>query len=161
MRVGEIVRDVREMFAGDVQKIGQIVVAGGENYFFGVVFVERAGFVVCGGDFASGYGECAVVAGDCFDFLILRDFDSVMFGGAAIVFKGFSACGLAADGGHREVADFHALGRGKKNHVGRIVIKRVAEAAFVDDQRIEAGAFGFDGAGEAGGAGADANHVVC
>ncbi len=100
------------------------------------------------------------MAGDAFDELILRDFDAVVFGGAAIVFEGFGARGLAAESGHGEIADFHAFGRGEENHVGWIVIERVAEAAFVDDERAEIGAFGFDGAGESGGAGADANDVV-
>jgi hypothetical protein len=42
MRVGEIVGDVREIFAGDVEKIGEIVIAGGEDDFARVVFVGRA-----------------------------------------------------------------------------------------------------------------------
>ncbi|MGA6955319.1 MAG: hypothetical protein WBY73_09455, partial [Candidatus Acidiferrales bacterium] len=41
-----------------------------------------------------------------------------------------------------------------------IVEERVAKAAFIDDERSEAFEFGFYGAGEAGGAGADADDVV-
>jgi hypothetical protein len=100
------------------------------------------------------------VAGDAFDELILRNVDGVVFGGAAIVFEGFGASGFAADGGHGEIADFHAFGRGEENHVGGIVVEGVAEAAFVDDERAEIGAFGFDGGGKSGGAGADADEIV-
>lgn len=100
------------------------------------------------------------MAGDALDFLVLRDFDSVMLSGAAIVFEGFGARGLAALRGHGEIADFHAFRRGEEIHVGGIVVERIAEATFVDDERAQARAFGFDGAGESCGAGTDADDVV-
>lgn len=109
---------------------------------------------------AGGDGEGAVGAGDAFDELILDDVECVVFGGAAIIFEGFGARGFAAEGSHREIADLHAFGSGEENHIGWIVIERVAEAAFVDDERTKAGAFGFDGASESSGAGADADEVV-
>lgn len=42
MRVGEIVGDVREIFAGDVEEIGEVVIAGGEDEFARAIFVRRA-----------------------------------------------------------------------------------------------------------------------
>ena len=119
-----------------------------------VIFVRRRRF-----DRACGR-RSAVVAGDAFDALVQMRLESVVLDGAAIVFQGLGARGLAAGDGHGQVADFHALGRGEERHVHRIVVERIAEAAFVDDERAQAGALGFDGAGEAGGAGADADDVV-
>ena len=97
---------------------------------------------------------------DAQDLLVETGFDAVVLDGAAVVFQGLDAGGLAAGDGHRDVADFHALGRGEEIHVDRIVEKRVAQAALVDYEGTHAGALGLDGAGEAGGAGPDADHVV-
>ena len=94
------------------------------------------------------------------DAFVEAQFDAVMLDGAAVIFQGFGASGLPAGNGHGQVADFHALGRGEEKHVGRVVVERIAEAAFVDDEGAHAGALGLDGAGKAGGAGADADDVV-
>lgn len=154
MRLGEIVGDVREIFTGDANEVWTIVVAGGENDFFCAVLVRRAD-IVAGAD-----DEDAVVAADRLDCLVEANGNFVMFDGAAIVFQRLDARGLASGDGHGQVANFHALGRGEKGHVDRIVEERVAKAALIDHQRAHARALGFDGAGEAGRAGADADDVV-
>ena len=87
-------------------------------------------------------------------------FEFVMLDGAAVILQRFGARGLPRRRRHGQVADFQELGRGEENHVDGIVVERIAEAALVDDERAHAGALGFDGAGEAGGAGADADDVV-
>ncbi len=114
----------------------------------------RAGFVVGVDD------ERAVVTADLIDRFVEARFDSVVFDGAAVIVERLGARGLPCRDRHGQIADFHALGRGEERHVDGIVVKRIAEAAFVDDERAHAGALGFDGAGEAGGPGADADDVV-
>ena len=104
--------------------------------------------------------EIVVVAGDAIDFFVLMDFEFEVLDGATIIFQCFGAAGLAVGDGHGQLADFHALWSGEKRHVRRIVEKRIAEAAFINDQRGQALEFRFDGAGEAGGAGAYADDVV-
>ena len=154
MRIGEIVRDVREIFAGNVHEIGAIVIASGEDDFAGCV-VLRISIGI-----ASADTECAIAAGDGLDGFVEAQFEGVVIGGAAIVFEGFGARGFCFRGGERKIADFEAFGGGEEDHVGRVVIDGIAEAALVDDEGAEACAFGFDGAGEAGGSGADGEEVV-
>ena len=114
----------------------------------------RAGFVVGVDD------KRSIVTADFIDGFVEPRFDSVVFHGAAVVIECLGASGLPCRDCHGQVADFHALGRGEERHVDWIVVERIAEAAFVDDERAHAGALGFDGAGEASGAGADADDVV-
>ena len=137
-----------------MERIRPVVVAGGDDDFLAVEFVLRAGFVVGVDD------ERAVVTADLIDGFVEPRFDSVVFHGAAIIVERLGARGLPRRDRHGQVADFHALGRGEERHVDRIVVERIAEAALVDDERAHAGALGFDGAGETGGPGADADNVV-
>ena len=104
--------------------------------------------------------EIAVAAVDALDALAQAQFEFVVLGELAIILQGFGARGLLGGADQGQVADLEEFGRGEENHVDRIVVEGVAEAAFVHDQDAHAGALGFDGAGEAGGAGADAENVV-
>src|SRR5207245_10946591 len=49
---------------------------------------------------------------------------------------------------------------GEEDHVHRVAVERIAQHAFINDQRALAGTLGFYGTSEAGGAGADADDVV-
>ena len=100
--------------------------------------------------------EIAFAAVDTLDALAQAQIEFVMLGDLAIVLQGFIARGLLAEADQRQVADLEEFGRGEENHVHRIVVEGVAKGRFVHDQDAHAGAFGFDGAGESGGAGADA-----
>ena len=91
---------------------------------------------------------------------VLQDMDGVVLGDLAVILEGFVPGGFLVGAGERYVADFEQFRRGKESHVGRIVEERVAEAALVDAGGAEAGALGFDGAGEAGGPGADHEDIV-
>ena len=154
MRFGEVVGDVGKIFAAHAEKIRMVVEAGGDHDFFAVILVRLRLRINRMDD------ESFVVAGDAFDALVLMDFEFEVLDGATVVFQGFDASGLAVGDSHRQLADFHALGRGEERHVRRIVEERIAEAAFINDERGEAFEAGFDSAGEAGGAGADADDVV-
>src|ERR1039458_1842529 len=153
MSFREIVADVREIFPGNAEAIGHVVVAGCDDDFAAAILAPSAG-VVWRRDY-----EGAFFTLDLLNAFVEARFDSIVLDGAAVIDEGFGAGGRGG-GGHWQIADFHALGRGEKRHVGRIVKQRVAEAAFVDYERAHASALGLDRAGQAGGACADADHVI-
>ena len=149
-----VVVDFGEVFAGDVEVVGQVVVAGGDDELAGAKF---GGAVEAIGDLDAEIAVAAFYAGYV---AVLQDMDGVVLGDLAVILEGFVARGLLVGAGERYVADFEQFRRGKESHVGRIVEERVAEAALVDAGGAEAGALGFDGAGEAGGPGADHEDIV-
>ncbi len=153
VRIVVVVEDLAEVFAGDVEVVRQVVVAGGDDELAGAMR-ERAAEAVGGVD-----GEVAVGAGDAFDGLVLAYVEVVVLGDFAVVLERFVAAGLLVGAGEGHVADLEQLRRGEEGHVGRVVEERVAEAALVDQHGGEAGALGFDGAGKAGGAGADDEQI--
>ena len=83
-----------------------------------------------------------------------------MLGDLAVVFEGLGAGGLLVGAGEGHVADLEQLRGGEEGHVRGVVEERVAEAALVDQHDVEAGALRVDGAGHAGGAGADDEEIV-
>ena len=104
-------------------------------------------------------GEIAVGAGDAVDALVLAHVELVVGGDLAVVLEGLVAGGLGVGAGKGNAADFEQLGGGEEGHVGGVVEEGVAEAALVDEDGAEAGFLGFDGAGQAGGPGADDEQV--
>ena len=108
---------------------------------------------------ASADGEVQVLAGDRFDALVGADVELVVHGDLAVVLEGLVAGGLGIGAGERDVADLQQFGGGEEGHVRGVVEEGIAEAAFIDEDGAEAGALGFDGAGHAGGAGADDEDV--
>jgi len=83
-----------------------------------------------------------------------------MFSDLAVVLESFGTGGLLVGRGEGHVADFEQLRRGEKGHVRGVVEERIGEAALVDEKDAQAGALGGDGAGKAGGAGADDEDVM-
>ena len=153
MRLVVVVLDLAEVFAGDVEVVGQIVVAGGDDEL-ACAMLEGAAEAVGGVD-----GEVAVVAADGVDGLVLADVEVVVLGDLAVVLERLDAVGLLVGAGEGDVADLEQLRRGEEGHVRRVVEERVAEAALVDQARGEARALCLDGAGQAGGAGADDEQI--
>jgi hypothetical protein len=137
-----------------VEVVGQVVVAGGDD--------ELAGAVGDGAVEAVGCmdGKGAVRTRHALDGLVLADVEGVVLGDLAVVFEGLAAGGLLVGAGEGHVADLEQLGGGEEGHVRGVVEERVAEAALVDEHGGEAGALRLDGAGHAGGAGADDQQVV-
>ena len=80
MRVGEIVRDVREIFSGDIHQIYAIVVAGGEYDFAGLICVGLAVGV------ARVHFEGAVLASSTLDCFVEPEIEGIVIGCAAIIF---------------------------------------------------------------------------
>src|SRR5579872_2669572 len=100
MRVTEVMRDAREIFAGDAEGVGAVVIAGGDDHFAAVVFVVGAVLVFCV-DYKGVVG-----ARNAFDALIKGGFDAEVVDGAAVILESFGSGRLAAESGHGNVSDF-------------------------------------------------------
>ena len=85
VRFGEVVGDVREIFAAHAEKIRMIVESRGDHDFSAVILM-RLRLRIHGVD-----DEGSVVAGDAFDALVLVDFEFKVLDGATIIFQRFDA----------------------------------------------------------------------
>ena len=153
MRLAVVVRHLGQIFAGDIEMVGQIVVAGGDDQLAREELGgtgERAGGV---------HQERAVGALDAVDRVILANVEAVELRDLAVVLQGLQAVGLLLRGDEGNVADLQQLRRGEEGHVGGVVVERVAQASLVHGNRGVAGAPGLDGAGQAGGTGSDDEYV--
>ena len=137
-----VMLDFGEVFTGDAEHVGNIVIAGGEDDFAGAIALV-ASEPVCGGD-----GELAVGAVDGLDAFVLMDVEFIVIGDATVVLQGFGAGGFFGEAGHGDVTDLEEFGSGEKRHVGGVIVKRIGEAAFVYDEHIEPVALEVDCAGE-------------
>src|ERR1039457_2706259 len=153
MRLVIVVLDLGERFAGDGEVVGQVVIAGGDDQLAGAMGDGAVEAV------SSMDGKVAVRALYALDRLVLAHVERVVLGDLAVVFEGLAAGGLLVGAGEGHVADLQQLGGGEEGHVRRIVEERVAKAALVDEDRGEARALRLDGAGHAGGAGADDEQI--
>ena len=154
MRLGVVVRNVRQIFAGNAEAIGQVVVAGCDGNLLGGE-LRRDSLLI-----PRVHDKMPVAALDALDAMAQAQIQVVVLDALAVILQGLGARGFLGGAGQRQVADLQQFRRREKDHVHRIVVEGIAEAALVDHQRPHAGAFGFDGAGQAGGAGADANQIV-
>ena len=128
-----------QVFAGNVELIGDIVIATGEDDFAGAVT-----------SFFGADNEITVRAVEIENALILVDVELVVVGDAAIVFERFGAARLFIKRGHGNVADFEKLGRGEENQIDGVMVKRIDDAAFIKQHGFEAAPFEFDATGETG-----------
>src|SRR5262249_748122 len=103
--------------------------------------------------------ECAVLARDALDALVLADVELVVVRHPAVILQRFGAHGFLVERGHGDVADFEQLGCGEEDEVGRVVVNRVDDAAFVDEDGVDTAARKLDAAGEARGSRADDDYV--
>src|SRR5215469_17990922 len=148
-----IVKDLGQVFAGNSQPVGQIVVAGGHNHFAGAVVVDVSGAI------GRGNAEVPVLAGHGLDPAILVNVQVVMFGHSPVVLEGLPPRGLRIGGGEGNVADLEQLGRGEKHHVRRIVVDRVDQAALLDHQHAQADLLRLNPARQTGGASANDDDI--
>jgi hypothetical protein len=148
VRVGlvVVVLDLGEVFAGDIEVVGKVVVAGCDGEFARAV-EELSTEAVGGMD-----GEVAIMAGDGVYDLVLTDAEFVVLSYLAVVLEGLDAAGFLVWAGEGDVADLEELRRGEEGHVRRVVKEGVAEAALVDEHSGEAGALSLNGACHPGGA---------
>ena len=94
-----------------------------------------------------------------FDTLPQPHVQRVVLHALAVILKSLGASWFFRGAGERKIADFEQLRRGEKHHVYGIMIKRVAEATFVDHQGVQTRPFCFNGTGQTSRARSDANQV--
>ncbi len=148
MRLLVIVDDLVQLFAGDIEHVRNVVIAGGEND------LARAVLGLAGCD-----EKVAVLAVDRNHALVLTNVEAVIFGDAAIIFQRFGAAGLFVERSHRQAADFEQLRRGEEHHVRRIVVERIDHAALFDEDGVQAALLQLNATGQASGTGANDDDV--
>ncbi len=148
-----IMLDLGEIFAGNAEVVGQVIVAGGDDELAGAMN-EFASELVGGVD-----GEVAIGTGYVIDVFVLADVEPVVLGDFAVVLESLGAGRLLIGRGEGHVADLEQLGRGEEGHVGGVIEVRVGVSPLVLENHAEAVALGCDGAGEAGGTGANDEDV--
>ena len=140
-----IVKNLRKTFARDVQQVRHVVVTRSKNNLTARVLMMAAVTV------GRKYFESSVGARNLVYFLVLMDIQFVMIGNAAIVFQSFGAIRLLIEACHGNVTDFEKLGSGKEDQVGGVVIKRVDDAALLDQYCFQAALLKLNPAGKARG----------
>ena len=83
------------------------------------------------------------------DMLILVQFQPKMLRHLAVIFQRLLPIRLLVGTAERDVADLQQLRRGKEGHVRRVMKQRIAQAALVNQQGIEACILRIDGASQA------------
>src|SRR5713101_2636501 len=148
MRFTIVMEDLRKVFAGGADLVGEVVITSRDDDLAGAVVV----------DVSLTIGGCnpkvPVFAVDRLDPVVLANLPLVMLGGTAVVLDGFLASGLHQRGGERDLADLEQLRCVEKCHVGRIVEDRIDEASLVKNDRLETSFLRLNRAGESSGTGA-------
>src|SRR5262245_26592338 len=166
MRVFVIVRDLRQIFAWNVKRVGVVVVADGDYDLARTIpplFARqrRLGLDQKMSIRTGGIGGIDIIdrAGHPRDLFILIDAQSVGIDDAAIIFQSLDAYRFFALADERKVADFEQLGRGEENQLRRVVVERIDDAAFFERQATEPRPLSLDRAGQATGPSADDDDV--
>ncbi len=173
MRLGVVVRDVRQVFAGCAEAIGQVVVSGGHDQLArGVDFFMRQkrrdshallaldNWIIVRGAGAGVHAKISVAALNAGDRFAQTQLEVVVLHAFAVILERFDARGLFRRAHEGQIADLEQFRRGEENHVHRVAVERIAQHAFINDQRPKTRALGLNRAGQAGGTGANADHVV-
>ncbi len=138
---------------GHAEAVGQIVVAGGNHQ------LARQELGGTGEPVGAVHQERAVGALDAGHGVVLAHVQAIELRDLAVVLQRLLARGLLLRADEGNVADLQQLRRGEEGHVGGVVVKRVDQAALVHGNHGIARALRLDGAGQAGGTGADDEYV--
>ena len=141
MRIVVVMMNLAQFFARNLQQIRKIIVAGG-NYHFPRVQHSRPAKTVDGVN-----NKCAIGSSYALDAMILADVQAIVSGHLAVILQGFVSRGLRVRAWKRDVADFEQFGRSEKGHMRWIVVKRIADATFIDRNRPKTCLLGFNRAG--------------
>ena len=87
------------------------------------------------------------------------DIEFFVAGHALVVVEGVFAQGLVVRRRKGVAADFEQFGGGEKLHVGGVAHQGIDQRAFFHDGHFQAFALGFEGAGQAHGAGPNDENV--
>ena len=143
-----VVADVGQVLAGHAERVGQVVEAGGHDDVAGRDFA-----------FVGGDGEIALLTGQLQHRFVQADVELFGAGHALVIVQRVFAQGLVVGGGKGVTADFEQIGGGEKLHVGGVAHDGIDQRAFFHDGSRQALALGFEGAGEAHGAGPNDENV--
>src|SRR4051794_14507074 len=127
MRLTVVVDDLPEVFARNVEPVGNIVVAAREDDLASRVAAD-----------VGANCEVAVRAVEAENPLVLVNIQPIMVGHPAIVLQSFGPAGLFIERRHRNIADLEQFGRSEENEVDGIVINRINDAAFIEEDGLEA-----------------------
>ena len=143
-----IMANVRQGFAGHVERIGHIVEAGGYHH------VTGTNFALVGRN-----REIALLTGQGLHFLVQAHNQLFGAGHALVIIQGVFAQGLVVAGGEGIIANFEQLGRGEELHVSGVADQGIDQRALFYQGHAQAPALGFEGAGKANRAGTNNENV--
>ena len=155
VRFREIVRHLGEVLAGNVQRIGVVVVAEREHQLPSAVAAPLAARLRYGADL-----EATVAGREAHGLLVLSHPQPEGLHDAPVVHQSLGPVGLGALADEGEAGDLEQLRRREEDHLAGESLDRVDDAALLDHDVAVAGAMQTRGAGETGGASADHDDVV-
>ena len=79
---------------------------------------------------------------------------------AAIIFQSFRPGWLSVVGNKGNAADFKAVTGGEEGHIGWVIVNRINQTAFFQNDVSQTFLFGVQAAGQTNGAAADDDYVV-
>src|ERR1700691_4428382 len=141
MRFGVVMRDVRQIFAGNAETIGKVIIARGHGNFLacklrGVsVLIPRV------------HAEFSVASLNSLHAVGEAQFQIIVLHALAIIFERLGTSRLFRGTRKRQIADFQKFGRGEEHHIDWIMVDGVAEASFVDHQRTHSRSLGLNRTG--------------
>src|SRR5438309_9442325 len=153
MRLAIIMKDLRQILAGNIHLVSHIEITSRDNQLTRLVIVDWPGAV------RGREVEFAVPSHHRLYPLILSNVEVIVLGDFAIVFKRFFPCGLLAGSAEWNIADLQQLRRSKERHVRWIVIDGVDHAALVNCNHFESRALSFDSTGQPGWASANDDDI--
>src|SRR5438034_11125358 len=153
MRLAIIMKDLRQILAGNIHLVSHIVITSRDNRLTRLVIVDAP---------EAGRGravELAVPPHHRLHPLILPDIEVIVLRNFAVILERLFACGLLAGSAEWNIADLQQLRRSKERHVRWIVIDGVDHAALVNRNHFESRALSFDSTGQPGWASANDDDI--
>src|SRR6266481_9622136 len=154
VRLGVVMRNVWQLFTRHSEFIRQIVISRGDRNFPAPIFLLRSLLR------ARHHGKVSVAALDPNHPFILPQLQPVVFRRFAVILQRFNARGLIRSANERQVSNLQQLRRGEEHHVHGVVEDGIAQASFVDDQRLHSRPLGLDSSRKARRPRSNANNVV-
>src|SRR6266481_4068828 len=154
VRLGVVMRNVWQLFTRHSEFIRQIVISRGDRNFPAPIFLLRSLLR------ARHHGKVSVAALDPNHPFILPQLQPVVFRRFAVILQRFNARGLIRSANERQVSNLQQLRRGEEHHAHGIVEDGIAQASFVDDQRLHSRPLGLNSSRKARRPRSNANNVV-
>src|SRR5207247_1660926 len=131
MRLAIIMKDLRQILAGNIHLVSHIVITSRDNQLTRLVIVD-APEAVRGREV-----ELAVPPHHRLHPLILPDIEVIVLRNFAVILERLFACGLLAGSAEWNIADLQQLRRSKERHVRWVVIDGVDPAGLDNRNALE------------------------